>query len=120
MKKSIMLFFIFSLLLCNVLVAKEHYPIWIRTSQPTSNMIIVDTSASTTTVLNTKTVDGKKSFVTFTEAFSEFHSRNLKAIQDFVNQKKYDGVCNLKITFNITNKAYYFLSTYDAYVYEKN
>jgi len=37
----------------------------------------------------------------------------------FIKKNKYDGVCNLKIEFNITKDGYYFLSTYDAYVYKK-
>ncbi|WP_421715955.1 hypothetical protein [Arcobacter arenosus] len=118
MKKLLLFFFIF--IVATNLSAQKTSDIWIRTSQPDySKMTVVDTSASTTTVLKIKKVNGKNKYVTLTEAFKEFHLRNISTIQKFIQKNKYDGVCNLKIEFNITKDGYYFLSTYDAYVYKK-
>ena len=102
------------------LYSKDINPVWIKTSQPDYNkVVVVDTSASTTTVLKTRKIDGKSQYVTFTEAFSDYHKRNIATIRQYLDKNNYDGVCNLKITFNVTKDGYYFLSTYDAYVFKK-
>lgn len=119
MFRSLFILIFIILIFTQSLLGKDINPIWIRTSPADSTMIIVDTSATTTTVLNTKSENGKKEYVAFTEAFKEFHARNLISIQKFIKENSYDGVCNLKIDFNVTNKGYYFLSTYDAFVYKK-
>lgn len=112
------LFFIFNLFTI-LLFAESNSSIWVRTAPVDYNtMTIVDTSATTTTILNTKKVKGKTEYVNFTAAFTEFHSRNLATIKEYIAKNKFDGVCNLKISFNVTDKAYYFLSTYDAYKYK--
>lgn len=118
MKKHLLglLLIIFSL----NLYSQDVNPVWIRTSAPDySKMIVVDTSASTTTVLKTTKINGKTEYVTFTDAFSDYHKRNVATIRQYLDKNKYDGVCNLKITFNVTKDGYYFLSTYDAYVFKK-
>lgn len=108
-----------SLILSTSLFSKQTTPIWVRTTPPDYNkMIIVDTSASTTTILKTKKVNGKKQYVTFTEAYSEFHKKSLATIKSFIKKNNFDGVCNWKISFEVTKDGYYFLSTYDAYVYK--
>lgn len=113
---SILLFVLFSF----CLYAKDANPVWIRTSGPDyTKMTVVDTSASTTTILKTKKVNGKSEYVTFTDAFTDYHKRNVATIRQYLDKNKYDGVCNFKITFNVTKDGYYFLSTYDAYVYKK-
>lgn len=111
-------FIILSLLLANYVFAAND-SIWVRTAPVDyKTMKIVDTSATTTTILNIKKIKGKNQYINFTKAFTEFHSRNLATIKKYIKKNRYDGVCNLKITFNVTDKAYYFLSTYDAYVYK--
>lgn len=107
-------------LLTSFIFAENSKSIWVRTAPVDySSMTIVDTSATTTTILNMKKVKGKNQYINFTKAFTEFHSRNLATIKEYIKKNKYDGVCNLKISFNVTDKAYYFLSTYDAYKYKR-
>jgi hypothetical protein len=111
--------FILLSLFVSFVFAENSKSIWVRTAPVDySSMTIVDTSATTTTILNIKKVKGKNVYVSFTNAFTEFHSRNLATIKEYITKNKYDGVCNLKISFNVTDKGYYFLSTYDAYKYK--
>lgn len=117
MNKIVAVIFLFLFLASNSFA--QGNPIWIRTSNVDyETMKIVDTSATTTTVLKTKKINGKNSYITFTAAFREFHTRNLATIKDFIEKNHYDGVCNLKISFDVTDQGYYFLCTYDAYVFK--